>query len=330
LPFQGPDALAILAALATETPPGVQELNPEVPRPLSALVMRLLARDPAGRPPSAQAVCAALAAVEPAAPPPPPPPIVRPDDRPRHAPAPADSDPPAFDTIPLDVPSVVTSTRVEKPAVTPWLLAGLAAALLGVFVVGLTGVVWWSLRSPPARSSLSGGDRVADSKPPVPPHWTVLLRSDDSTVWDSDSRGERFAISLRQAPDPIRFVRLRRLDTKEALILPLTRGQLDKVGLPGARGEYRWNGTNIMQWGGRHLGIAEGPRHPFPAPAGIIVVTFENADVFVGSGFGHKCFKNDTQYWCWRGKEIPRTVFEIAVTNDPLTPDEKRCLLPGS
>jgi hypothetical protein len=33
----------------------------------------------------------------------------------------------------------------------------------------------------------------------------------------------------------------------------------------------------------------------------------------------------------WRGQEIPRTVFEIAVSDGPLSPDEKRCLLkPGA
>jgi hypothetical protein len=33
------------------------------------------------------------------------------------------------------------------------------------------------------------------------------------------------------------------------------------------------------------------------------------------------------QHYCWRGQEIPRTVFEIAVTGDPLDADEQRCLL---
>ena len=39
-------------------------------------------------------------------------------------------------------------------------------------------------------------------------------------------------------------------------------------------------------------------------------------DVFLGLGFGHNCFLNDEAGQCYnqRGKEIPKTAFEIAVT----------------
>jgi hypothetical protein len=59
----------------------------------------------------------------------------------------------------------------------------------------------------------------------------------------------------------------------------------------------------------------------------MIGVMTENWDAFTGSGFGHKCFVNDGQYYCWRGKEIKRTVFEIAVSDGPLSPEETRSLL---
>ena len=49
-PFQGPDALAVLAALAMTVPPQPHEVNPGVPPALSDLIMRLLAKDPDGRP----------------------------------------------------------------------------------------------------------------------------------------------------------------------------------------------------------------------------------------------------------------------------------------
>ncbi len=63
LPFRGTDALSTLSALATEVPRPVRELNPQVPPPLSDLITRLLSKDPAGRPPSAQAVVLALSAL---------------------------------------------------------------------------------------------------------------------------------------------------------------------------------------------------------------------------------------------------------------------------
>src|SRR5262249_5252884 len=47
LPFKGTDTLAVLAALATDTPRQVVDLNPQVPLRLSDLIMQLLAKDPA-------------------------------------------------------------------------------------------------------------------------------------------------------------------------------------------------------------------------------------------------------------------------------------------
>jgi serine/threonine protein kinase/ketosteroid isomerase-like protein len=55
---------------------------------------------------------------------------------------------------------------------------------------------------------------------------------------------------------------------------------------------------------------------------GTIVVMLTRED-HGGSGFGHKAFINAKQCYSWRGKEIPRTVFEIAVTADPLSKDER-------
>jgi hypothetical protein len=59
-PFRGKDTLAVLSALATEEPPPPHELRPELPPALSDLVMRLLAKDPGGRPAGAEAVAQGL------------------------------------------------------------------------------------------------------------------------------------------------------------------------------------------------------------------------------------------------------------------------------
>ncbi len=64
LPFQGEGAMGKLLALATETPPAPDEVNPEVPQPLSALIMNLLAKDRSARPASAAMVAAALEATQ--------------------------------------------------------------------------------------------------------------------------------------------------------------------------------------------------------------------------------------------------------------------------
>jgi len=64
LPFTGPDTIAIIAALALETPQAPRELNPHVPQALSELVMQLLAKNPEERPKSAKIVADALSAME--------------------------------------------------------------------------------------------------------------------------------------------------------------------------------------------------------------------------------------------------------------------------
>ncbi|MBI1916569.1 MAG: serine/threonine protein kinase [Planctomycetes bacterium] len=64
LPFGGKDTLSVLSALATQTPAPPHRLVPSLPRAFSGLVMRLLAKDPADRPQSAQEVVEAIEAIE--------------------------------------------------------------------------------------------------------------------------------------------------------------------------------------------------------------------------------------------------------------------------
>jgi serine/threonine protein kinase len=63
VPFPGTTTMAILRALELEQPRPPQAMNPEVPRPLSDLVLWLLAKRPEDRPPSAREVGKALAAI---------------------------------------------------------------------------------------------------------------------------------------------------------------------------------------------------------------------------------------------------------------------------
>ncbi len=64
LPFAGKDAMEMLIAVATETPPPVHELNTQVPPKLARLIMKLLEKMPKDRPASARAVVEAIQAIE--------------------------------------------------------------------------------------------------------------------------------------------------------------------------------------------------------------------------------------------------------------------------
>jgi formylglycine-generating enzyme required for sulfatase activity len=64
MPFKGNDAIAMLLAVASTDPLPPARINPEVPADLSALVMRLLEKDPAKRLASAHEVVAAIQTLE--------------------------------------------------------------------------------------------------------------------------------------------------------------------------------------------------------------------------------------------------------------------------
>ena len=60
LPLKGNDTMAMLMALATQEPTVPTKINPEIPQPLSDLIMKLLAKDPKQRVGSAKEVVKAL------------------------------------------------------------------------------------------------------------------------------------------------------------------------------------------------------------------------------------------------------------------------------
>ncbi len=64
MPFAGPDTLAVLTALAVDTPSPVRDANPKVTARLEDLINRLLSKHPDGRPASATEVVDELKAIE--------------------------------------------------------------------------------------------------------------------------------------------------------------------------------------------------------------------------------------------------------------------------
>ena len=63
-PFQGNDAISTLLAVTSKVPRPPHELSADLPRPLSDVILRLLAKNPAERPASAREVVESLAALE--------------------------------------------------------------------------------------------------------------------------------------------------------------------------------------------------------------------------------------------------------------------------
>ena len=117
-PFTGPDVASILMALAADTPTDPRRLNPKVPGPLAALILRLLEKYPEHRPASAREVASLLApAVE----------ALPADDGPR----------PEFDFDAGEtevVPQATPARSPKRPRGRAGVLVGLAAAV--VLLVG--------------------------------------------------------------------------------------------------------------------------------------------------------------------------------------------------
>ncbi|HEX3149443.1 MAG TPA: hypothetical protein VHR66_15320 [Gemmataceae bacterium] len=159
-----------------------------------------------------------------------------------------------------------------------------------------------------------------------PNHWRVLFRSKKPELWNTNTQaGDDFAIPLRSTLEDVKYLRLRRMDTGDAIIIPITRGRISRVDPMGPK--VRWNGEGKDEHGGYHLGIAEGPVAKFTEGQGTIGVLMDGWDANPGSGFGHAHHvDNGGQRYSWLGKEIPATVFEIAVTTEELT-DKDRALL---
>jgi serine/threonine protein kinase len=64
LPFEGKDALTVLAALASKTPDPPHRIAHSLPRPFSSLVMRLLAKERSERPQTAREVVSEIESIE--------------------------------------------------------------------------------------------------------------------------------------------------------------------------------------------------------------------------------------------------------------------------
>jgi hypothetical protein len=155
-----------------------------------------------------------------------------------------------------------------------------------------------------------------------PDRWRVLFRSRKPELWNTNTQaGDDFAIPIQSAPADTRFLRLRRMDTGDALIISMARTRIG--GADPANGRARWNGEGKDEYTGYHLGIAEGPVARFNEGRGTVGVLIDGWDANPGSGFGHAHhIENGGQRYSWRGKEIRPTAFEIAVTTDKLTEPE--------
>lgn len=155
--------------------------------------------------------------------------------------------------------------------------------------------------------------------------WTVLFCSRDPFAWNTDSNvvGEdHYAVVVTKASREIRFLRLRRKDTGDTVVIPISK---ERLATSSVKGRYGWDGTKTVGSGAPHLGIADTEKICQVSDGGRIMVS--GALNAMGWGFGHKIHVNDRLYFSWACAEIEPTVFEIAVKARGLSTVEKALLL---
>ncbi len=153
--------------------------------------------------------------------------------------------------------------------------------------------------SPSAGVDLDALARQADNRT----SGLVLFRANDPGIWGANvfAGANRRARPLDRLPEGIAYLRLRRMDTGQGVVISVTNAGLtdDADGRP--RG---FNGTNERFYGAYHLGIFD---ESLPQDV-------ETRFTYGGWGFGHSVLGPEQQACGWEGKVIdPDTVFEIAV-----------------
>jgi formylglycine-generating enzyme required for sulfatase activity len=212
LPFKGSDAMSVLLSLAMDAPRPPRELNPEVPPALNNLILRLLAKDPAQRPVSAEVVARVLDTLDKQAQAPGPvvaraaaAPQVVPVATPVAQPVPrAAARPQALPAVPAS-PAVASSATVAtaaptaRPAHTPrrFSLTGrlpLAVAAALLFVLGLGAII--AIR-------LTGGEGTVTIET-VDPDIEVAVKKDGKEVVILDPK-TRQEVTLKAGAYEVEF-----------------------------------------------------------------------------------------------------------------------------
>ena len=146
---------------------------------------------------------------------------------------------------------------------------------------------------------------VKQDRPETPIEWDEVLvfRSSDPSIWNvSVNDGEdHCAIPLSEIPDNAAWLRLRRLDTGEGVVISVQTRDLTQDGGDRSSG---FNGSNEEFYGARHLGI-----YGEDLPQEV-----ETRFAYGGWGFGHRVSGETAQACAWAGHEINGgIVMEITV-----------------
>ncbi|MEZ6057792.1 MAG: hypothetical protein R3C01_13925 [Planctomycetaceae bacterium] len=153
--------------------------------------------------------------------------------------------------------------------------------------------------------------------------WRVVFRGNDAATWKSTSSlWNNFARPLEDLPQTVKYLRLRRVDTNDSVIIPITAAEIGKRFDQGVIG---WGGDAPKSADVHHLGIFR--KDVRPNERGYVIIGRDGFTGYTGWGLGHNHNDDKGIAFVWNGREIPATLIEVAVTSDDLEIAERKSLL---
>ena len=167
----------------------------------------------------------------------------------------------------------------------------------------------------------SGSAATGSLPPKVEEGWTILFRSSDPLLWNVDvQNADSYSVAVKNAPGDARYLRMRRVDTGEFVIIPVSANSLDRFQYSTP---FSWRGEKRLNRQACVLGIVDA-RTPAKSPNYLAMTRDGN---FSGWGFAVPEEGEERQSYVWNGQPIQKTVIEVAITSRTLRPEETRCLL---
>ena len=144
--------------------------------------------------------------------------------------------------------------------------------------------------------------------------WTVLFHSNNPQHWTQSVDGpDGMAMASGQFPSRISSLRLRRMDTKAAVVIPAGRGDLlQHTHNRGTGLGWRGDDTGVLN-SALSLGLFRSAPAD-PNESDIVTISELPGHPCTGWGFGTTGYGIKSQAFVWNGERIDPTEFEIAVS----------------
>jgi hypothetical protein len=185
---------------------------------------------------------------------------------------------------------------------------------------------WYRLAAPRLEGGLEklvAERRIQELEAAQNDGWRVIFRASSPALWNTavDSE-EAYAVPLAEVPESVKFLRLRRTDSDQHVILPIGKTLLAEGGAISQRLLWR---NEIDRDGVQFLGAANSAL--MVSTAGQPYIGNEGRASYAGWGFGGLWQNPTGRSVSWAGMPLTDVEIEIAIKSEDLSPEEAKALL---